>query len=91
MYLVRVIVELPARSRIRRPERYPQEMLVSIIHEMRRREERRIGHNAAARDTWEPSDQEMKRYFVPEDVEARKVVPAAPDPLAGNDSGFMDG
>lgn len=91
MYLVKVIVELPARSRIRRPERYPQEMLVSIIHGMRRREEQHIGRKAAARYAWEPSDQDLKVYFVPEDVEDRKVVPAAPDPLVGNDSGFMDG
>ncbi len=91
MYLVKVIVELPARSRIGRPERYPHEMLVSIIHGMRRREERRIGRKAAAKYTWEPSDEDLKGYFVPEDVEDRKVVPAAPNPLVGNDSGFMDG
>jgi hypothetical protein len=91
MYLVKVIVELPARSRIRCPEQYPHEMLVSIIHGMRRREERRIGRKAAARDPWEPSNQDLKGYFVPEDVKDRKVVPAAPDPLVGNDSGFMDG
>jgi hypothetical protein len=90
-YLVKVNVELPARSRIRRRENYPQEMLVSIIHGMRRREERRIGRDAAAPDPWEPSDQELTSYFVPEDVEGRKVVPAAPDPLIGNDSEFMDG
>jgi len=88
MYLVKVNVELPARSRLSRHEDYPQEMLVSIIHGMRRR---RIGRDAAATDPWEPSDQELQRYFVPEDVEGRKVVPAAPDPLIGNDSGFMDG
>jgi hypothetical protein len=91
MYLVKVIVELPARSRIRRSERYPQEMLISIIHGMRRREERRIGRNAAARDPWKPSDQELKGYFVPEDLEGRKVKPAAPDPLVSIDSGFMEG
>jgi hypothetical protein len=90
MYLVKVVVEQPARSRIRRPEHYPHEMLISMIHGMRRREERRIGRDAAARNPWKPSDQELKGFFVPEDVEGRKVVPAAPVPLVSKDSGFMD-
>jgi hypothetical protein len=89
-YLVEVMIRKPKRGKIAFPGDYPHGMLVAMINRMRSREWDRNLRDGSSQGSWNIPAEELMDYLVSEDVESRKVVPAGPDPPAGNDSGFVD-
>ena len=73
-YLVEVMVRKPKRGEITTPEHYPHGMLVAIINGLRKRERIHRVRDGSSQGSGEVPFEELKRFFVPEGANSRKVV-----------------